>query len=148
MDIEGLNQAKDQFLQSKLLQENNVTFNTGVPSVENMEAFSKKMGDVISVEETKGLEKIENLTNQLKPGDVKAPGDEILMMLQKASSTHSNQVQSITNQMADLGNSKMIEMKDLVKLQTLSFEYQMITDLTSKGVNSFIQGTQTLFRNQ
>ncbi len=148
MDIEGLNQAKDQLLQSKLLQENNVTFNTGIPSVENIEAFSKKIGDVISVEETKALEKIENLTNQAKPSEIKSPGDEILMMLQKASSTHSNQVQSISAQMADLGNTKAIEMKDLLKLQNLSFEYQMITDLTSKGVNSFIQGTQTLFRNQ
>jgi hypothetical protein len=146
MNIEGIDAAKNNFLQNNLLPEENASFNSDLPSAESREAFAQKLSaGSAPTNELSGH--IEGISNLPKPEAI-SPGDEILMMLQKASGAHRQQVQNISSQMAELGNDKTIEMKDMLKLQNLSFEYQMITDLTSKGINSFIQGTQTLFRNQ
>jgi hypothetical protein len=134
-------------LQESLLKGNNATFNPNVPSSENVAAFNNSMGNTNVVAETKGIDLIGHLTNQAKSEAI-APEDEILMALQKISSSHSNKVQTVSEHMNTLGTTDAMSPKDLIRRQNLAFEYQMYRNAASKAVNSFISGTQTLFRKQ
>ncbi|MDR1666024.1 MAG: hypothetical protein LBR62_03215, partial [Puniceicoccales bacterium] len=118
MNVEGIDAAKNNLLQNNLLPEENDSFNSDLPSAESREAFARKL----SAEPTPANDfpgNIEGISSPPKPEAI-SPGDEILMMLQKASGAHRQQVQNISSQMAELGNDKTIEMKDMLKLQNLS----------------------------
>jgi hypothetical protein len=122
------------------------------PSSADTEAFRQKLNEEVTVGphsvgnlEFYGQPKIQS--DQSGPGKL-SPGDNILLALQNASNVSGAQRQEIARRIEGISENDGISNIDLVRLQQLTVEYQLTTDLTSKAAGSLTQGLQTLFRNQ
>ncbi|MDR2769261.1 MAG: hypothetical protein LBB19_01750 [Puniceicoccales bacterium] len=88
------------------------------------------------------------LTPQISEFENRAPGDEILLSLQRVSDSQGTNTKAIQDTLSQMSANSSITIADTLKLQKLLVDYQLTQDLISKGTDKISQGAQTLFRNQ
>ncbi|MDR2396396.1 MAG: hypothetical protein LBD69_00850 [Puniceicoccales bacterium] len=85
---------------------------------------------------------------QISALENRAPGDEILLSLQRVSNSQGTNVKAIQDTLSQMSANSSVTIADTLKLQKLLVDYQLTQDLISKGTDKVSQGAQTLFRNQ
>ncbi|MDR0392723.1 MAG: hypothetical protein LBH52_00615 [Puniceicoccales bacterium] len=88
------------------------------------------------------------VTPQAATFENRAPGDEILLSLQRVSNTQGANTKALQDTLSQMSANDSITIADTLKLQKLLVDYQLTQDLISKGTDKISQGAQTLFRNQ
>ncbi|MDR0647568.1 MAG: hypothetical protein LBF43_04010 [Puniceicoccales bacterium] len=99
------------------------------------------------------LDALNNLPPTLTPQPTafenRAPGDEILLALQRVSDSQGANTKGIQDTLSQISSENgPITIADTLKLQKLLVDYQLTQDLISKGADKISQGAQALFRNQ
>ncbi|MDR0755805.1 MAG: hypothetical protein LBE99_02750 [Puniceicoccales bacterium] len=88
------------------------------------------------------------VTPQAAAFENRAPGDDILLALQRVSDHQGTSTKSLQDNISQMSANESITVADTLKLQKLLVDYQLTQDLISKGADRINQGAQSLFKGQ